>query len=335
MLKKFLSLSLAVMLIVSLFTFSASAVPSGSIGLRLESDAIIGLPVDSIITVKVHYCFSEDEVISNLYMVPAAVCIAYDSEYYEYVASSRLFSDFYNDTIIKSSSTVNTSAWSTISAGVAANTNDSAKGYSKALIITQLPVTGVTHFTPDPSTHVFSLQFKVMKAIDKEAHIGIPESTLTKQTQLKKYVDGKSVTLTLAQMDTTDAIKKSTKVTVNFAETTKIRPNAGNSALVDLGFTGAFLNAGIPIAFTGGRSTNVSAVGVELTINGVTNEYEDNFVYENATSNGYLFRVALTGIPDTEYDTPIKARMFVTYNGVDYWSDYVYTTAGAHVDRLP
>jgi len=27
--------------------------------------------------------------------------------------------------------------------------------------------------------------------------------------------------------------------------------------------------------------------------------------------------------------------MFVTYNGVDYWSDYVTTTAGAHVGRLP
>jgi len=336
MLKKLLSLTLAAMMIVSLFTLSASAVPSGSIGLRLESDAAIGLAVNTVVTVKVHYSFSDDEVIADLHMVPAAVCIAYDSEYYQYVAGSRTFSDYYNDTLIKSTSTINTTtAWSTISAGVEANENDNVKGYKNALIVTQLPCTGVTNFTPDPSTYVFSLQFKVIKAIDKEAFIGIPESTLTKQTQLKKYVAGKSVTLTLEQMDVTEGVEKSTLVSVNFADATRIRPNADNAANVDLGFTGSFLTAGIPIAFTGGRATNVSAVGVELTINGVTNTYEDNFVYLNANSNGYLFRVALTGISDTEYDTPIKARMFVTYNGVDYWSDYVYTTAGAHVGRLP
>ncbi len=333
MLKKFLSLALAVMMIVSLFSLSVNAVALGSMGLKLESDAVIGSPVNTIVTVKVHYTFNENEDLSVLAMVPAAVTVAYDSEYYEYVADSRTFADYYLG-IIKTTSSINLNGWAAVSVGIAANANDSAKNYSKALIVGQLPETGVTHFFPDRHSHVFSLQFKVIKALDKEAYIGIPESSLGKQTQLKRYVAGKSVTLTAAEMDATDTINKSNRVGVNFAENTKVRCNTDDPTKVDLGFTGSFLNAGIPIAFDGSTATNVTKVGVEVTINGNTIEAEDDFVYENAGGDGYLFRAALTGIPAASFDTPIKVRMFVEYDGDYYYSDYVTTTVAAHVGRL-
>ncbi|OQA49059.1 MAG: hypothetical protein BWY46_00985 [Firmicutes bacterium ADurb.Bin300] len=336
MYKKFISLTLAVMMIVSVFMISTSAVDVGNIGFNVETDGAVGAAVNDIVTVKVYYEMNPADI-ATVKLAAATTVIAYNGTYLEYVAGSRTFGDSYS--FLKPDSQVNTGIWGTISAGVAANPNDSAKGYTNAVLIAAAYSLGVPEgsagFYVDPDCPLFTIQFKVIKAIDQELNIGIPESTYAKQTAPKKRVGTSNVAYTTGQIDSTNCITQSSYVTRNFATATKIRRNAGNSALVDLGFTGSFLNAGIPIAFTGGRSTNVTAVGVELTINGVTNTYEDNFVYLNANSNGYLFRVALTGIPDTEYDTPIKARMFVTYNGVDYWSDYVYTTAGAHVDRLP
>jgi hypothetical protein len=345
--KKLISLAIAVTMIFSLFAFSASSVESGGIGFRIVSDAAVGMQIGDTVTAKVYYVFPDDFDINTYLHQLSNVVIAYNSTYFTYKYTTNTFDGrtwgaAYAG-IFKAASGVThtTTIWNAASGRFTAN--DQAQGYSDCILVQQaldsgnlLGITPTSGFPVDPDCEVFTIQFTVKAPItDDTPKIGIPEGPIGAQTTTRKIVDGAAVTYTAGQYDLTEAIDNTRYVTSNFSATTKIRPNVGNSALVDLGFTGSFLTAGIPIAFTGGRATNVSAVGVELTINGVTNTYEDNFVYLNATSNGYLFRVALTGIPDTEYDTPIKARMFVTYNGVDYWSDYVTTTAGAHVDRLP
>lgn len=335
MLKKVLSLALAIMMVLSLFVISTSAVASGSIGHKIESDAMVGAQVGSFVTVKVYYVVADDEDLSALEMIGASTTIAYNENYFEYVTDSRVWGDSYAPYIQEASLVNNVNAWKAVAAGIAANSNDSSKGYTNAIIVGQKFETGYTGFPCDPNCEVFTIKFKVVKTLDDTANFGIPESSLAKQTQLKRYnEEHKATTLKAAQMDITEAIKKSNHVSVNYAVSTKVRPNADNAANVDLGFTGSFLNAGLPIEFADGTSTNVSAVGVELTVNGNTNSYQDNFVYENADGNGYNFRVALTGIPAENFNTPIKARMFVIFDGETYYSDYVYTAAAAHVGRL-
>lgn len=340
MTKKILTFIIAVTMIFSLFAFSVTAVDNG-IGVRIESDAVVGMPVGSTVTVKYYYTAPDTLDLTTYKHSLSTTIIAFNSEYYTYVANSRTFGAHYAS-FLKAGSVVNPGSaafWNnTVSPKLTAA--DIAKGYTYAIMVNQSyevggPYTATTGYPIVTDEEVFSVQFTVAKTLTADAVIGIPEGTIPTLTAIKYLTGTSSSTYTAAELNKTEMDYVSTHVNANFATNTKIRRNTGNSALVDLGFTGSFLNAGIPIAFTGGRSTNVTAVGVELTINGVTNTYEDNFVYLNANSNGYLFRVALTGIPDTEYDTPIKARMFVTYNGVDYWSDYVTTTAGAHVGRLP
>lgn len=335
MYKKIVTIVLAVMILVPVFIMPTSAIETGQIGFIVNSDAKIGMAVNDVITVQVFYTAHSDQI-NTLKLATGAFVVAYDGTYLSYVDGSRIYGDAYS--FFKHDSMINTGIWSVIGTGVNGNTNDTAKGYSNAVLFNSQFQTGVpegaTGFNISQDCPFLTFKLKVTKAIDKEVYIGVPDSTLTKQTVINKKEGTKTVKCTLDQMDNTNAFRTSNFVSVNFATTTKVRRNADNAALVDLGFTGSFLNAGIPIDFAGGRSTNVSAVGVELTVNGVTNEYQDNFVYENAGGNGYNFRVALTGIPAANFDTPIKARMFVVYDGDTYYSDYVYTTAAAHVGRL-
>lgn len=337
MLKKIIGTTLAIMMIVSLFTITTSAVETGGIGYKVETDATVGAGIGTLVTVKVYYVVSDDEDIATTRFGASGTCIGYNDNYYKFLSDSREWGEHY-EPIFKPESQINTGAWNVIKAGVAATPNDVAKGYTNAVIISQNYIVGVPEakegYLINPDCEIFTIKFEVIKTLEADAYIGIPEYTLAKQTQMRKYIDGKQKLFTASQMDNTDAIKKSNHVSANFATATKIRPNADNAANVDLGFTGSFLNAGLPIEFAGGTSTNVSAVGVELTVNGNTNSYQDNFVYENADGNGYDFRVALTGIPAENFNTPIKARMFVIFDGETYYSDYVYTTAAAHVGRL-
>lgn len=341
--KKIISFALAVAMLFSLLAISASALDSDGIAYRVVSDAVVGMQAGEIVTVKVYYVYPSDKDLSAYRQSLGNVVLAYNKEYYQVLETPNIFaarafgseySGFFKTT---TGMTHSTAFWNQVNTKL--NANDLTKGYSDAFLVGIAYESGGTYnattgFPVVPECEIFSVKFVVQKTLVEGANIGIPEGTLGSQTYARYQNGTSSLAYANNKIDLSEGIVKSNYVKVNFNNETKIRPNADNGALVDLGFTGKFLIAGIPINIVAGRATNVSEVGVQLTINGVTNTYTDNYVYEDGTT-GYKFRVALTGIDAANFDTPIKARMYVVYNSTPYYSDYVYTTAAAHVDRLP
>ncbi len=119
----------------------------------------------------------------------------------------------------------------------------------------------------------------------------------------------------------------------------KVRRSKQNSAKYDLGFTGEFKKADFDVKFNeNGRSENLMNVGVSVTINGKTLEFEDHFVYIDSDGN-YKFRAVLAGLEENMLNTEISVRMFIVFNDgtrtMKYYSDGITTTLGKHIGRIP
>lgn len=119
----------------------------------------------------------------------------------------------------------------------------------------------------------------------------------------------------------------------------KVRRSKQNSAKYDLGFTGEFKKADFDVKFNeDGRSENLMNVGVSVTINGKTLEFEDRFVYVDSDGN-YKFRAVLAGLEENMLNTKISVRMFIVFNDgtrtMKYYSDGITTTLGKHIGRIP
>lgn len=92
----------------------------------------------------------------------------------------------------------------------------------------------------------------------------------------------------------------------------------GNTAgTLNVGLSATFTTAKFPIAFDShGKSTNVTAVGIEITSGAYTTTEETRYVYEVDAST-YRYRAVITGVPHDATGT-ITATFYVIMGGVRY-----------------
>lgn len=342
--KKIISLVLAVLMVFSVFAVSAFAVgPVSELGIKFVTNAKVGDAAGTEITVDCYLTFPEGTDFTEYKHGPTQIAVLYNTEYYTYV--SREIGAAYQG-FIKSASLVNTSAYAVLTR---ANklTEEEASTYNAALLVaqawdtTQTEVTAKTGYTVDPDCPIFTLTFKVNKDLESvdAATFSSPLAAVGAQTRIQ-YFDGKNTSKYYTTANTT--VAEATKVgPAAVGETykvfdgdVKIRRNAADSAKYDLGFTGSFKKSDFPVVFNdAGTATNLTKVGVKVTMNGKTNEYTDRFVYE--TADGYQFRAVLAGLEDSMAATEISVVMFIEFDGVRYESKGITTTLGAHTGRLP
>jgi hypothetical protein len=138
-----------------------------------------------------------------------------------------------------------------------------------------------------------------------------------------------------AMYDLSDAVAK---ITVGKAEEKVVKHadtmaqwNNKEAGLINVGLVGKFSAEDIAIAFdTKGTSTNVTAVGAKVTINGKTEDKTTNFVYDvKGDESEFWFRAVVEGVP---YDATeeISVVYYVVCDGETYESDAI-TTTGAEV----
>lgn len=340
--KKIISLVLAVLMVFSVFAVSAFAVgPVSQIGIKFVTNAKVGDAAGTEITVDCYLTFPEGTDFTEYKHGPTQIAVLYNTEYYTYV--SREIGAAYQG-FIKSASLVNTKAYAVLTK---ANklTEEEASTYNAALLVaqawdsTQTEVTNKTGYTIDPNCPLFTLTFRVNKELESvdAATFSSPLAAVGAQTKIQ-YFDGKNTSKFYTTANTT--VAEATKVgpageTYKVSDgAVKIRRNAVESAKYDLGFTGSFKKSDFAVAFNDkGTSTNLTKVGVKVTMNGVTNEYTDRFVYE--TADGYQFRAVLAGLDDSMANMEISVVMFIEFDGVRYESAGLTTTLGAHTGRLP
>lgn len=340
--KKIISLVLAVLMVFSVFAVSAFAVgPVSQLGIKFVTNAKVGDAAGTEITVDCYLTFPEGTDFTEYKHGPTQISVLYNTEYYTYV--SREIGAAYQG-FIKSASLVNTNAYAVLTRAKKL-TEEEASTYNAALLVaqawdtTQTEVTAKTGYTIDPNCPLFTLTFRVNKDLESvdAATFSSPLAAVGAQTKIQ-YFDGKNTSKFYTTANTT--VAEATKVAPAgetykvFDGAVKVRRNAVDSAKYDLGFTGSFKTSDFGVKFDDkGTATNLTKVGVKVTMNGVTNEYTDRFVYE--TADGYQFRAVLAGLDDSMADMEISVVMFIEFDGVRYESKGLTTTLGANTGRLP
>lgn len=180
--KKILSLALAVIMLFSVCAVAANAAVAdgATVGIRVESDAKVGDPKDTVVTVSVYYDLPDG---ADLQMVASNTAIAWNSAKYKLNSSStsnakdaRTWGDAYAD-YFKSTAAVTCSA--SVSGKIVAlfNDADTAKGWDAACQVQQTYNTDNASSTEGFPIHsgevVFKLSFVALDTITAADVIGV------------------------------------------------------------------------------------------------------------------------------------------------------------------
>lgn len=338
--KKILSFALAIVMLVSVFAFSASAAApvttvfptDGQIGYRVVSNAYVGMPAGSTVTVKVFHVVPDSLDLSTYRQGSGNIVLCYNSDYYTVDGNSRVWGAPYE--AMKPAANVNTLAsfWTnTVSKQV------TVEGYNAAVLValawnTELGYSASTGFVVDPYTELFSINFTTNKTLDENAILGIDPGTVGKSTtaSYRDTVNKKTVQYK-ANVVVNEGAPDAAYVSVNEAADLKIRNNASDTNKVDLGITGEFKNASFNVAFAenGTTCTNLSKIGLEVRMNGVirTADCDGDLNYIYATTDGYKFRAAVTGVDAAGLDSKVEVRVYMVTDNGTYYSNWMACTA--------
>lgn len=333
--KKILSLALVVVMLMSMFAFSTSAVDlsAGQIGIKIESDAVVGAPAGTIVTIKATVLIPEDEEVQLTF---APVSLGYDNTAYELVTEDSLAWGSSYEACFQNTST--TMAYNTTISNNIVKTfgdADKANGWNAGVQIKQTPISGgefttKTGYPVDPECELFTVKFRALKEIEAGSTIGAPVNgygsnffvfkLFSASTTAGTKVDAANVVLT-----DTYGVASSPVYKVGNAQ---YRPNGAN---YDLGVKFGFKTANIGIEFNEkGTSTNIASVGATLKVNGtpVAEPVESRFVYDvNGDNSEYQFRVVIEGVAADSTDK-YEIATFVRYtNGTVRYADVVTINA--------
>ena len=349
--KKILSIALAVVMLFSVLACTVGAANTtvattfpgaGQIGFRVVSDAYVGQPAGEEVSVKVYWVHPADVDYDSWLQSLGNIVICYDNEAYTYNTENdgstslgwdgRTWGDHYAN-YFKAAANVNTGATITNTVINGLNATDAAYGWNDMVLVqqtldTSCGTTAAKGFPVDPTCEIFTLSFTTVREITADDVIGIPTSTLTKQT-ICSYSDGSRQTkLTAANIVNAEPYIPATVANSDTA-TAKMRPGEADGT-VDLGIKGT-VNA---LSFEAGKewlggcyvAPNLNAVGVQARVNGVVAAAEGTCIYE--TTDGFNYRAAITGIDADGLGANIEVRTYITdVNGNTYFSNWMYIDA--------
>ena len=354
--KKVLSLALVVVMLMSMFVFSTSALDlsSGQIGFKVVSDAEVGAPAGTVVTVKVYYVLPEGE--EDTLLTNHNISLGYDNTAFSVETNAATaepatfaWGTTYADYFKCQKSTCN--AASTISNNIIKNFNDAdtAQGWNAGVQIQELyegsTYTTKTGFNIDPDCEIFSLQFVALTEIGAEDTIGIVTGAVgtsffspkkfTESTTAGDRYDAANVILTEAVATPVAASKEVYHVKNQIQWADKA------AGTVNLGVVAGFDLEDINIAFNeAGTSTNVASVGATVVIGDKNDTKTERFVYSANNGASYYFRVVIAGVAK-DYTGTITVTPFVTMNDAEsttYYADAVTIDAAelaTMVGRLP
>lgn len=216
--KKILSLALVVVMLFSTLAISSSAaLSSGQVGLRLETNATVGMPAGSSVWVKLYIDVPEGETVNfafnNLTIAWNSAVYTPDCTNQTKVNDSITMGDSYAD-IFKGTDAANHTTTAGANAIKNLTTEESSYGWNKAVQFQLATLTGTytstTGFPVDSSySEVLTMKFVTNDVLDASDVIGFPMSdygstrirlqTMTpNDTSTKALVDAANVVVTNA-----------------------------------------------------------------------------------------------------------------------------------------
>lgn len=349
--KKILSMALAVIMLISVFAFSASAAnttvtttfpEAGYCGYRVVTDAYVGMPAGEQVTVKVYWVlpYGADRPVK---MSSGNCVIAYNSAAYTYNTDNdgdtsaaydgRTWGAAYKN-IFGATAGVNTGP--TYTNNIMGKLTDAEKAYGWTKVAgvaytfsTNSGTTPQEGLDCDYDCEIFSLSFTTQRTITANDVFGIPNSTLGGMTKASYSNGTKQIHYAKKLVNSEPAVPATSSVNETSGAKFRMSSEAGK---VDLGITGTVKTVSLDpgkTAVLGGDGTtrgytasNIVAVGAQARVNGVVSAGEDNYVYE--TADGFKFRAAITGIDATGLAADIDVRTYITdKNGNTYFSNWM------------
>lgn len=318
--KKVLSVVLVVAMLVSVFAVSAfaSAPAAGSIGIRVTSDAKVGMKAGDVVNVKIGLNFPAGTDLETYRTGIYSIALGYNSDFYDYKADSFTILSDYENMIVLSAVTDD---HGTVTTNLKKNATDSGLyGGDKAsavLCATKAATTGAVYtsnqgYPVRADGEFYTLQFEVQKDLTADAVIGAVNATLGKQTVVKYISGGKNVAYAATNIDVTEAVAAPAANSISFVKTQAQWVGGDNKQIYwNLGIVGKFSTEDIAIAFDkAGKSTNVEKVGVDVTVGDYKDTETTKYVYETATGE-YSYRAVVTNIPyNVEADKTITVTFF-------------------------
>ena len=330
--KKILSLALVVVMLMSMFAFSTSAaLTTGQIGVRVESDAVVGAPAGTVVTVKVYHVIPDGE---DVQLTAANISLGYDNTAFSVDTTTFAWGSTYADYFKLQTNTCN--AATTISNNIVKNFGaaDTANGWNAGVQVQQAfegsTYTTKTGYAVDTSCEIFSVEFTALKEITASDVIGVVTGAYGKSFFSLKAFNPSSTAGTLYAAENvvlSEGLATPASPVYNVGNA-QYRPNGAN---YDLGVKFGFKTANIGIEFNEkGTSTNIASVGATLKVNGVAvaDPVESRFVYDvNGDNSEYQFRVVIEGVAADSTDK-YEIATFVRYtNGTVRYADVVTINA--------
>ena len=355
--KKILSIALAVVMLFSVVACTAGAANTtvtttfpgeGQIGFRVVSDAYVGMPAGEEVAVKVYWVHPADVDYDSWLQSLGNIVLCYNNAAYTYNTDNdgstslgydgRTWGDHYAN-YFKAAANVNTGATITNTVINGLNENDQAYGWNDMVLVqqtldTSCGTTAAKGFPVDPTCEIFTLSFTTVRTITAADVIGIPTSTLTKQT-ICSYSNGSKQTKLTADKIVNAEPYVPTVVSNSDSFSAKMRPGTTDGT-VDLGIFGtvnslSFDPGKTPVyhgdgSLAGHKAANLANVGVQARVNGVVSAAEGTCVYEIA--DGFNYAAAITGIDAAGLGSNIEVRTYITdVNGNTYFSNWMYIDA--------
>lgn len=339
--KKILSLAVAVVMLISVFAFSASAAnttvdtvfpAAGQGGYRVVTDAYVGMPAGETVTVKVYYVLPDGTDYSSVSINWTGNTVLGFTDAFTYDSGSRTWGDAY--WFNKAGANVNEAAYTAASKQF--NDSDKAKGWTQAILVQKTLDTGcgsgltsTTGHPVDRFCELYTVTFTTTRKVTATDTIGIPEGCAGKMVAYR-YIG--SSALTAANIVLSEAANVAPLVVSNSdTATAKMRPGA-TEGTVDLGIFGtvnslSFDPGKTPVYhgngdLAGHKAANLANVGVQARVNGVVSAAEGTCIYEIA--DGFNYAAAITGIDAAGLGAQIEVRTYITdVNGNTYFSNWM------------
>ena len=327
--KKILSLALVVVMLMSMFAFSASAVElsAGQIGLVVESDAQVGAPAGTIVTVTAKVVVPANE---DVQLTFAHISLGYDNTVFELVTDNSLVWGASYEACFQNTSTTMANN-TTISNNIVKkfNANDKAQGWNAGVQIKQTPISGgefttKTGYPVDPNCELFTVKFKALKEIEAGDSIGAATGAYGSNFfNFKLFSESTTAgsPIDLANVVLTDSYAApAAEVKVEHFDT---MGQMGNWETLTGKFNGGLVGkiSNLDLAFDGNECTNLLKIEVALTTATGSSKAEAYQVYEQADGS-YLFRAVIK-----DMDITSEANISAVY------TIYVDTDADGEADK--
>lgn len=368
--KKILSLVLAVAMLVSVFAFTAFAAsgPLASVGLKVETDAVVGMAAGEEVNVRVYYTVPDGADLSDYLHNLSNIVLCYTDGFAlnstaagtAKAYDARTWGASYEEYFMEDG-TVNNLATFFTNVSKTFTTNDKAKGWDGAVLVQQTINTDngynkTSGYPIDLDCEVFTLSFVTTREITADDSIGVPENSVTTGQTKMYYIntDGtnKQYAKSLATITLDEAVAYPGAPALEKV-TGKIRVNG---SAVDLGYIGkSDMAVTVKAVYAGDGKTicgytvdsaacGIAGVGIEAKVDGVTQSSTASKIYLNGSitagaasetvQGGFQFLPALTSVGANALTSTIEIRTYVLKTDGSYvYSEWVELDAKTTYDN--